>query len=606
MVQRTKLTKTGKGATKKDYQNNNDKANETKSWKNTSIIVACLAICTYFYQSDFLKGNRQQFHYEVPTLNRFDEIKSTKDQIETMFLQSWLDYSTKGGWGYDIYHPLSHTAKNMPQSNQPLGWIIVDSIDTIMLMYNSTSLYKDIFQNEILRIENWIKNDLSYKDIDSEVNVFETTIRMLGGLLSAYHLSSLEFQIPGSNPTIYLEKAIELADCLTPAFIQSPTGIPYSSINLKTGQAIKNHQDNGASSTAEFTTLQLEFKYLAYLTKNKTYWELVENVFPPLYHNNDILSQDKLDGLVPIYTFPDTGHFFTENIRLGSRGDSFYEYLSKQFLQTNQPLYNILYRHSVNGIKRHLVNKTHTSNELTYISEKPMGLTAPSSPKMDHLVCFLGGTMAMGATRGLPINKARVQPWWIDAKDDMESDWLLAQELTRTCYEMYHQSPSGLAPEIVVFNDGSVQYEFDEDQDFIVKPLDRHCLQRPETVESIMFMYHLSSNEEEDDEAKKYQYRKWGQEILNSFNDNSCIDCEIPSEKRFTSLDDCWSIPTVKRDNLESFWLAETLKYLYLLFDDEFDTTKLTQWVFTTEAHPLPVLSPEELTNMGLTTTWSL
>lgn len=221
------------------------------SYKSTSIIVVLVSILCYIYKLQISK--------EVyPPPLKYNQLTTPGDQIETIFLESWYDY-VKYGFGYDIYHPISHTGENMPSDGNPLGWIIVDSIDTMMLMYNSTSLYKDEFHQEIMNVESWVANELDYSVVNAEINIFETTIRMLGGLLSAYYLSN-ELNIPDSTPQVYLQRAIQLADRLTPAFSQSQTGIPFSSINLLTGRAVKNHQDNGASSTAEFTTLQLEFK----------------------------------------------------------------------------------------------------------------------------------------------------------------------------------------------------------------------------------------------------------------------------------------------------------------------------------------------------------
>lgn len=511
-----------------------------------------------------------------------------RDQIESMFLASWRDYS-EYGWGYDVYGPIKHTFHNIPRGNQPLGWIIVDSLDTLMLMYNSSTQYKRKFKAEILKSEEWINDVLDF-DIDAEVNVFETTIRMLGGLLSAYHLSDL---LEVGNKTVYLNKAIDLGDRLSLSFLSSNTGIPYSSINLRSGQAIKNHADGGASSTAEFTTLQMEFKYLAYLTGNRTYWELVERVYEPLYKNNDLLNT--YDGLVPIYTLPETGKFSGMTIRFGSRGDSFYEYLLKQYLLTHETLYYDLYRKSMQGMKKHLLRHSKPSS-FSYIGERERGLKGGFSSKMDHLVCFMGGLLASGATDGLPFHEARNRPFF-SFSPERKSDWALAKELTYTCYQMYNQTPSGLAPEIVVFNEGNTKrhgWWQSPSGDFFVKPHDRYNLQRPETVESIMFMYHLSHNS---------KYREWGAEIAKNFFENTCIDCSDPRLRRFTSLSDCITLPTKKSNNMESFWLGETLKYLYILFLDDFDLTKV---VFNTEAHPFPVLDEKILKSKSLTTGWSL
>ena len=189
-------------------------------------------------------------------------------------------------------------------------------------------------------------------------------------------------------------------------------------------------------------------------------------------------------------------------------------------------------------------------------------------------------------------------PDWNPTK---QNDWELAEDLTKSCYEMYHQIPSGLSPEIVVFNSNYPNAEPNwwrsESEDYFVKPFDKHNIQRPETVESLMFLYHLSGNE---------QYRHWGWEIFSNFiKHTKVIKVAADGEEKvaYTSLHNVISLPTDKADNLESFWLAETLKYLYLLFDDDVELSKI---VFNTEAHPFPVFNQSRLNELNLTTGWKL
>lgn len=187
-----------------------------------------------------------------------------------------------------------------------LGWIIVDSLDTLMIM-NLTS--------QLAVARRWIHRKLSY-DQDRDVNTFETTIRMLGGLLSAHHLAQ---ELPGSSSRrdyVYLAKAVDLADRLLGAY-ESP-GIPYASIDLRTGRGIRSHADGGASSTAEATTLQLEMKYLSNITNRDVYWRKAEQVMKVIDENGAEA------GLVPIFVDPHSGKFTSREIRLGRRGDSYY------------------------------------------------------------------------------------------------------------------------------------------------------------------------------------------------------------------------------------------------------------------------------------------
>lgn len=515
-------------------------------------VASIVLYIVYYYAS-----NLEESPFLIGSLN-FKSSSAQQDwsvaqkEVRDVFLESWKSYETYA-WGKDVFHPLSQSGENM--GPKPLGWMIVDSLDTLMIMD---------CPEELSRAKKWVKEDLNY-NFNYNVNVFETTIRMLGGLLSAFHLS---------NDDLYLDRAADLANALLGGF-NSKTGVPYSLVNLESGNGIKNHVDGGASSTAEVATLQLEFKYLAKLTGETMYWEKVEKIMKLLDENRP------QDGLVPIYVQPDTAEYQGSLIRMGSRGDSYYEYLLKQYLQTNnqEKIYWDMYRESVEGVKKHMVAKS-VPNGLTYIGELERGIGGPLSPKMDHLVCFYGGLLAVGATNGLTLEEAKKLPDW---DLTMESDFKLGEELTYSCYKMYHDvDKTGLSPEIVVFNDKVS----DDGKDFYIKPLDRHNLQRPETVESLFYLYRITKDD---------KYRQWGYEIFQNFVEHSRV-VDSSGIVSYTSLDDITT--GKKRDNMESFWFAETLKYLYLLFDDT-NQLPLDKYVFNTEAHPMPRFDMEPLFKTG-------
>ncbi|GAB1310399.1 mannosyl-oligosaccharide alpha-1,2-mannosidase [Madurella fahalii] len=520
--------------------------------------------------------------------SKADWLKRRERVVEAMEL-SWDAYE-RYAWGFDEFHPVSKTGKQMAPKG--LGWIIIDSLDTLMLM-NMTS--------RLTHAREWLSKSLTW-DQDQDVNTFETTIRMLGGLLSAHYLSTTYPElapIPDDDPgapgeDLYLEKAMDLAHRLMAAF-DSPSGVPYASVNLAQYKGIISHADMGASSTAETTTLQLEFKYLAKLTGEKDFWDKAERVMQLVDDNG------AQDGLVPIFIFATTGKFHGQNIRLGSRGDSYYEYLIKQYLQTNkkEPVYQEMWREALQGVRKHLVTYTEPS-QFTIIGERPSGLDGELSPKMDHLVCFMPGTIALAATNGLTEREAKKLPTWTKQN---EADMRLARELMHTCWGMYKWMATGLAGEITYFSIGdpplpeSAEHQAPADfdpspdaewrKDYDVRQFDSHNLQRPETVESLFYMWRITG---------ETKYREWGWEMFKNFMNYTAVE----EGGGFTSLSNANVIPPVSRDNMESFWLAETLKYFYLLFSPN-DLLPLDKNVFNTEAHPLPVFDMGPLFSTGWT-----
>ncbi|KAF2737876.1 seven-hairpin glycosidase [Polyplosphaeria fusca] len=501
-----------------------------------------------------------------------------RQAVKDAFLISWHGYE-EHGWGYDEYHPVSRSGRYMAQPNG-LGWIIVDALDTMMLM-NLTK--------EIKHAREWISTTLSYEK-DQDVNTFETTIRMLGGLLSAHYLQET---LPGLKPEngneedLYLEKATDLADRLMGAY-DSPSGIPWASVILKTGKGEASHADGGASSTAEATSLQLEMKYLAYLTGEEHYWQKAEKVMEAVDNNA------ARDGLVPIFVYADKGSFRGTEIRLGSRGDSYYEYLIKQYLQTKkqEPVYGEMWDEALAGVKKHMITYS-KDHHFTILAELPAGVGGRIHPKVDHLVCFMPGTIALAATGGLDVTEARKLSSW---GKKQEEDMTLAHELTKTCMGMYFMNPTGLAGEIThfVIDDPPKMYtrevlksddldpaeDADWKTDFIVKPADAHNLQRPETVESLFYMWRITGDD---------IYREWGWTMFESFVKHTIVE----NGGGFTSVSDVTTVPPPTRDNMESFWLAETLKYFYLLFGPN-DLLPLDEMVLNTEAHPFPVFDPSK------------
>ncbi|XP_017288176.1 mannosidase, alpha, class 1B, member 1b [Kryptolebias marmoratus] len=447
---------------------------------------------------------------------------SRMEAVQEAFRHAWKGYKDFA-WGHDELRPISKTYSEW----FGLGLTLIDALDTMWILG---------LKQEFEEAKTWVATELTFnKNVD--VNLFESTIRILGGLLSAYHLT---------GDDLFLDKAKDIGSRLMPAF-NTQSKIPYSDVNIGKGTAHPPRWTSD-STVAEVTSIQLEFRELSRLTQEPQYQAAVAEVMKQV-HSLD----GKLDGLVPMFINTNSGQFTHQGVyTLGARADSYYEYLLKQWIQGGKQENQLLedYLQAIEGVKKNLLQQS-SPNGFTFVGELSHG---QFSPKMDHLVCFLPGTLALGAHNGLPA-------------DHMD----LAKQLMETCYQMYIQMETGLSPEIVHFNmhQGSIR-------DIDVKLADRHNLLRPETVESLFYLHRLT---------KDHKYQDWGWEILQSFNKYTKV-----SSGGYTSINNVRDpeYPS-PRDKMESFFLGETLKYLYLLFSNDSSLISLDQYVFNTEAHPLPI-----------------
>ncbi|KAI3814867.1 hypothetical protein L1987_14514 [Smallanthus sonchifolius] len=311
-------------------------------------------------------------------------------------------------------------------------------------------------------------------------------------------------------------KAKDIADRLLPAW-NTPSGIPYNFINLVHGNAHNPGWTGGDSILAYSGTEQLEFIALTQRTGDPKYQQKVENVI--LVLNKTFPA----DGLLPIYINPHRGTTSHSTITFGAMGDSFYEYLLKVWIQGNKTAevkhYREMWETSMKGLLS-LVRKTGPSS-FTYISEK---IGNSLIDKMDELACFAPGMIALGSSGYGP--------------DDSTKFLNLAEELALTCYNFYQSTPTKLAGEKYFFHSG---------QDMTVGT--SWNILRPETVESLFYLWRLTGNK---------TYQEWGWNIFQAFEKNSRV------ESGYVGLKD---VNTGVKDNMmQSFFLAETLKYLYLYF----------------------------------------
>lgn len=222
--------------------------------------------------------------------------------------------------GKDEYFPLSKRGQQIAPNG--LGWIIVDSLDTLMIM-NLTS--------RLTNAREWLSTSLNFSQ-NVDINAFEITTRILGGLLSAHYLST-EFpefapidddDIGKPGEDLYIELATDLADRVLGAF-DSKSRIPYAYVNLESRKGGLSRIDDGASLTAEAAGMQLEMKYIAVLLGEHVFWDAADKVA-------DVMDgQGAEDGLLPASIHPDTGTVKDPSISAGNSaytyyGDSINEY----------------------------------------------------------------------------------------------------------------------------------------------------------------------------------------------------------------------------------------------------------------------------------------
>ncbi|XP_014244407.1 mannosyl-oligosaccharide alpha-1,2-mannosidase IA-like isoform X2 [Cimex lectularius] len=444
--------------------------------------------------------------------------------IVQMTKLAWDNY-VRYAWGKNELKPISkrgHTGSIFGSAS--LGATIVDGLDTLYIMG---------LHDEFNEGREWIKNNLNLEDVIGDFSVFETNIRYVGGLLTCYSIT---------GDVMFRDKAEYIAKKLLPAF-ETPTGIPNALINFKTGHS-KNYAwaSGGSSILSEFGTLFLEFSYLSDVTGNPVFKEKVTNI------RRVLQSMDKPKGLYPNYLNPKTGKWGQYHMSMGALGDSFYEYLLKAWIQSGKQdeEARTMYDSAMDAVIQHMLKTSHGG--LMYFSELKFERI---ENKMDHLACFSGGLLALGAQTRRNSNSER----------HME----IAKGITRTCHESYIRTNTKLGPESFKFTD-TVEAK-------AVRTNEKYYLLRPEVIESYFYMWRLT---------KDQKYRDWGWDAVQALEKY----CRTPTG--YSGLKNVYQDEPIKDDVQQSFFLAETLKYLYLLFSDD-SLISLDEWVYNTEAHPLPI-----------------
>jgi mannosidase alpha-like ER degradation enhancer 2 len=413
-------------------------------------------------------------------------------RVRSEFVHAWNNYE-RYAWGHDALRPLSKTPHDW--YGQSLQMTPVDALDTLILMNLTT---------EAGKAQALIVNDLSF-DRDIYVKNFEITIRLLGGLLSGY-------QLTGDARLLHL--AEDLGNRLLPVF-NSPTGLPYVYVNLRTGQV-----RDPVTNPAETGTLLLEFGTLSKLTHKPIFYDKAKRALLETYRRRSSI------GLVGASINVETGVWTDRDSHISGGIDSYYEYLWKCWLLFGDKDCLDMWNASIPVINRYLADEI--AGELWY-GHADMQTGKRTKTTYGALDAFFPAVLALSG------------------------DIPRARRLQVSSFKMWNLH--GIEPEILDYKQ--------------MRVISAAYHLRPEIVESTYYLYHYTRDP---------QYRQMGETLFNNF----VKYCR--TESGYAALSDVTN--KQQRDEMESFALAETFKYFYLLFAAPHGFN-FDQVIFNTEAHPL-------------------
>jgi mannosyl-oligosaccharide alpha-1,2-mannosidase len=496
-----------------------------------------------------------------------------RDAVKQTFGRCWQSYRQRA-WLADELTPITGQSRNTFG-----GWgaTLVDSLDTLWIMGLKTEFAE--------AVDAAVTIDFT-KSQHEEINVFETTIRYLGGFLSSYDLSG--------DPRL-LRKATEVGEMLFKAF-DTPNRMPVTRWRFNSAAAGEKQVAQDSVLVAEIGSLTMEFTRLSILTGDPKWFDAVQRITDVFYKQQMTTS---LAGMWPLVVNPkhevfNQGSHFT----LGAMADSMYEYLPKMsaLLGGKLPEYQEMYERAMDVASEWLLFRpmTPTDEEILisgHVEAHEDGGTVISPQREgQHLSCFVGGMYALGGKL-------------YGRRGDVNT----ATKLTEGCIWTYKASPHGVMPETlymasckskdtcqwddnewkkqVLYTAGEAATgDFDFDigransivsdkrlpEGFTNVPDSRYIL-RPEAIESVFILYRVTGRLDLLDTA--WEMFTSITKITSTQFGNSAVQDVMSPEK------------PVATDSMESFWLGETLKYFYLIFSDP-GLVSLDDFVFNTEAHP--------------------
>ncbi|CAG8110868.1 unnamed protein product [Penicillium salamii] len=510
---------------------------------------------------------RIQYEFPKETNSERRQRLKRRDAVKSTFMHAWNGYKERA-WLRDEVKPTSgfHT-----DSFNGWGATLVDSMDALVIMGLDDELE--------LALE-------ALKEIDftttksKQVPVFEIIIRYMGGFMAAHDLTN------GKHP-ILLEKATELGEMIYHAF-DTHNRMPAVRWDWTKSAKGEEISPSPRTSLAEAASLTLELTRLTQVTGDPKYYDAVQRVMDELEIGQD---KTRIPGLWPTWLDLDRMNFEDSEFTIGGCADSAYEYLPKSHIllgaQTDK--YRKMYEKAIKAFNDKLLFRAMTKDEDQHIlfAADAIGLRGNSQTlkySADHLKCFMGGSVAIAS-------KIFNRP----------QDMFVARGLTDGCVWAYDIMPTGIMPEIFKVShcqeldhcpwdeekwmsevisrsiDSAETREAAEDQieaeklpPGVTEIKDPNYKLRPEALESVFIMYRITGDKKLLDTAwRMFQH----------------IDKATRTKYGHSTIKDIRHSKPRFEDKMESFWLAETLKYLYLIFSEP-DHISLDEYVLSTEAHP--------------------
>jgi mannosyl-oligosaccharide alpha-1,2-mannosidase len=485
-------------------------------------------------------------------------------QVKAVFERCWSAYRTRALPRDELY-PISGGGHDTFG-----GWAatLVDSLDTLWIMD-----MKEEFATAILEVG---RIDFS-TSTDEIISIFETTIRYLGGFLSAYDLS---------GNAVLLQKAVDVGNMLLVP-LDTPNHLPITKWDWR---AAKDHQRPQVAPNSvlisELGTLSLEFTRLSQITGDMRWYDATARITDLFLAQQNAT---KLPGMWPIsVNARDEDLTLDYTFTLGAMSDSMYEYLPKMYalLGGVEPAYQHLYTGSMAVAMERMFFRPMTPGNVDILLSGDLFArdngTIDLDPRHQHLTCFSGGMLGLGGrlfnmpdhvTAGRKLTDGciwayQAMPWRVMP----DSARFVPCEVTSECVwdrEAWLAEVLKLDPSSENATESARAQNLPEGFTQIDDPKYRL---RPEAIESMFVMYRITGDVAYRDKAWE-MFQAIDLVTRTELANAELVDVTTPGEP-------------IKDDRMESFWLAETLKYLYLIFSDE-SLCSLDEWVFNTEAHPL-------------------